>query len=202
MARTIAKDHDQKRQSILSVAASVFAREGIARASMNQVAKAAGISKANIYHYYDGKEALLFDILDTYLSELNNRVTALNLDDMPPADRLHLVLREYLLAYEGMDFEHKIQSEGVSLLPQNMQKVLKAYQKDMVAQMSAILNAISDGKLGDNQQLLREVTMSVFGMLNWYYMWQPKGTRADREGYARTIARLTVAGLPGVQNAG
>ncbi|WP_170773565.1 TetR/AcrR family transcriptional regulator [Ruegeria lacuscaerulensis] len=202
MARTIAKDHDQKRQSILSVAASVFAREGIARASMNQVAKAAGISKANIYHYYDGKEALLFDILDTYLSELNNRVTALNLDDMPPADRLHLVLREYLLAYEGMDFEHKIQSEGVSLLPQNMQKVLKAYQKDMVAQMSAILNAISDGKLGDNQQLLREVTMSVFGMLNWYYMWQPKATRADREGYARTIARLTVAGLPGVQNAG
>jgi AcrR family transcriptional regulator len=198
VARTIAKDHDKKRQSILAVAANVFAHEGIARASMNQVAKAAGISKANIYHYYDSKEALLFDILDTYLSELKNRVSAIDLDGYPPEEQLHLILREYLLAYEGMDYEHTIQSEGVSLLPEHMQKVLKAYQKDMVAQMSNILNGISGGKLKDDGSLLREVTMSVFGMLNWYYMWHPKATRADREGYAKTVARFTVAGLPGV----
>ncbi|WP_171125006.1 MULTISPECIES: TetR/AcrR family transcriptional regulator [unclassified Ruegeria] len=199
MARTIAKDHDKKRQSILSVAASVFAREGIARASMNQVAKSAGISKANIYHYYDSKEALLFDILDSYLSELNDRVSSVELEGKPPEEQLHLVLREYLLAYEGMDYEHNIQSEGVSLLPDAMQTVLKAYQKDMVTQMSGILDAVSGGKLSSQPRLLRELTMSVFGMLNWYYMWHPKATRSDREGYARTITQFTVAGLPGVQ---
>ncbi len=201
MARTIAKDHDQKRQSILSVAASVFAREGIARASMNQVAKSAGISKANIYHYYDSKEALLFDILDSYLSELNDRVSGVDLEGKPPEEQLHLVLREYLLAYEGMDYEHNIQSEGVSLLPEDMQKVLKAYQKDMVTQMSGILDAVSNGKLSADRRLLRELTMSVFGMLNWYYMWHPKATRSDREDYAVTMARFIVAGLPGVQAA-
>ena len=52
MVRTIAKDYDDKRRHILTVAAEVFAREGIARASMNEVARACGISKANIYHYY------------------------------------------------------------------------------------------------------------------------------------------------------
>ncbi len=201
MARTIAKDHDQKRQSILSVAASVFAREGIARASMNQVAKSAGISKANIYHYYDSKEALLFDILDSYLSELNDRVSGVDLEGKPPEEQLHLVLREYLLAYEGMDYEHNIQSEGVSLLPEDMQKVLKAYQKDMVTQMSGILDAVSGGKLSTERRLLRELTMSVFGMLNWYYMWHPKASRSDREDYAVTMARFIVAGLPGVQAA-
>ncbi|MEP5152247.1 TetR family transcriptional regulator, partial [Planktotalea sp.] len=50
MARPIAKDHDAKRAHILCEAAVVFARDGIARASMAQVAKACGISKANIYH--------------------------------------------------------------------------------------------------------------------------------------------------------
>ncbi len=201
MARTIAKDHDQKRQSILSVAASVFAREGIARASMNQVAKSAGISKANIYHYYDSKEALLFDILDSYLSELNDRVSGVDLEGKPPEEQLHLVLREYLLAYEGMDYEHNIQSEGVSLLPEDMQKVLKAYQKDMVTQMSGILDAVSGGKLSTKRRLLRELTMSVFGMLNWYYMWHPKASRSDREDYAVTLSRFIMAGLPGVQAA-
>ena len=63
MARTIAKDHDAKRAHILKTAARVFAEEGFARASMNQLARACGISKANIYHYYDSKDALHFDIL-------------------------------------------------------------------------------------------------------------------------------------------
>ncbi|MEY8840231.1 TetR/AcrR family transcriptional regulator, partial [Cribrihabitans sp. XS_ASV171] len=47
MARTIAKDHDQKRAQILKSAARVFAREGFDRASMTQLARECGISKAN-----------------------------------------------------------------------------------------------------------------------------------------------------------
>ena len=65
MVRTIAKDYDTKRRNILKIAAEVFAREGIERASMNAVAKSCGISKANIYHYYSSKNDLIFDILDT-----------------------------------------------------------------------------------------------------------------------------------------
>ena len=55
MARPIAKDHSEKRAHILRIAARVFADGGIARASMAQVAEACGISKANIYHYYDSQ---------------------------------------------------------------------------------------------------------------------------------------------------
>ena len=66
MVRTIAKDHDEKRKQILKSAAKVFADQGFDRASMSLLARECGISKANIYHYYDSKDALLFDILDTY----------------------------------------------------------------------------------------------------------------------------------------
>ncbi|MEP1496455.1 helix-turn-helix domain-containing protein, partial [Pseudophaeobacter sp.] len=66
MARTIAKDHDEKRAQILKSAAKVFAEAGYDRASMTQLARQCGISKANIYHYYDSKEAVLFGLLDTY----------------------------------------------------------------------------------------------------------------------------------------
>ena len=60
MARPIAKDYDAKRSHILKTAARVFADTGYARASMSQVAKDCGFSKANIYHYYSSKDALLF----------------------------------------------------------------------------------------------------------------------------------------------
>ena len=122
MARTIAKDHDEKRARILTTAARVFAEQGFARSSMTQVATACGVSKANIYHYYSSKDALLFDVLDTYLAALNNRLAELPLEGHAPKDQLRLFLRELLSAYEGMDNEHKIQSEGVPLLSKEEQK--------------------------------------------------------------------------------
>ena len=201
MARTIAKDHDQKRTLILSEAAEVFAREGIARASMNEVAKSCGISKANIYHYYSSKDALIFGILDSYLSELRDRVCGLDLNGLSAIERFKRVMREFLLAYEGMDNEHKIQSEGLPLLPEHEQDTLKAYQREMVDLVRGILAEASPDVFGQDKALLRDVTMSVFGMLNWYYMWHPKAKRQDREAYADTVAALTFNGIQGLGSA-
>ena len=198
MARTIAKDHDQKRLHILKTAAQVFAREGFARASMAQVARACGISKANIYYYYDSKDGLLFDILDTYLSDLRDRLAGLDLEDAAPEEKLHRLVAETLLAYDGMDHEHKIQTEGIPLLPPEQQEVLKSYQREMVAQMSNVLAEIAPEVFDGDRTKLRSATMSVFGMLNWFYMWNGGADRAARQDYARLVARMTVHGIKGI----
>ncbi len=195
MARTVAKDYDQKRLKILSVAAEVFAREGIARASMSEVAKSTGISKANIYHYYDSKDALVFDILDNYLSELQSRICSLEMHSLSPEEQLTLLAQEFLFAYEGMDHQHKIQTEGLPTLPLKQQDILKSHQRKMVDFVSQILKSASPGYFSDNQARLRETTMSVFGMLNWFYMWNPKADRKARIQYAETVAKLALGGL-------
>ena len=194
MARTIAKDYEEKRRLILKAAAEVFAREGIVRASMNEVAKTGGISKANIYHYYISKDALLFDILDTYLSTLRKRILQLPLSGLDDITKLKCVLEEFLLAYEGMDHEHKIQVEGLRLLPKDQQEILKGYQRDMVAVVSSVLKSIVAEQIANDKRALRNVTMSIFGMLNWYYVWQPKADGAARKDYAKTITHLVIFG--------
>jgi AcrR family transcriptional regulator len=45
--------------AIVDIAVQVFLRHGYDGASLDQVAKAAGITKASIYYHADGKEALL-----------------------------------------------------------------------------------------------------------------------------------------------
>ena len=199
MVRTIAKDHDAKRQRILDVAASVFAREGIARASMNEVARACGISKANIYHYYASKDDLLFDILDSYLSELRDRTCGLDLTSAAPPDCLRLICQEFLLAYEGMDHEHKIQTEGLPLLAVDKQEVLRGYQRDLVGRVSTILTDCAPKALAQDKARRRELTMSVFGMLNWFYMWKPRADRASRLSYGDRVATLMLEGLRGFE---
>lgn len=198
MARQIAKDHDQKRERILKTAARVFAEEGFARASMAQVARACDISKANIYHYYGSKDALLFDILDSYLSALHERVCGLDLDGVPAQDKLLRAVSETLLAYEGMDHEHQIQTEGVALLPPDQQEILRGYQRDMVRFMGGILRELAPERFEGDAGKLRAATMSVFGMLNWFYMWNGNADRAARLDYAGLVSRLTVNGLQAI----
>lgn len=195
MARPIAKDHDVKRAHILRTAATVFADAGFARASMSQVAKDCGISKANIYHYYDSKDALLFDILDTYLRALRNRIQSLPLDGLPPAEQLKSIVAETLLAYEGMDAEHQIQMEGVPLLGADQQALLKGYQRDLVNQMSTVIAAIAPDVFRDDTAKLRSTVMSVFGMLNWFYMWNSGADETARTDYSDLVTRLTLGGV-------
>ena len=59
-----------QRSIILNAAAQLFAEHGFHYASMVNLAKASGLSKPLIYHYYKDKEEILFDIVDSYMSQL------------------------------------------------------------------------------------------------------------------------------------
>lgn len=198
MARTIAKDHDQKRAQILTSAAKVFAEEGFDRASMNLLARECGISKANIYHYYDSKDALLFDILDTYLRDLRDRICGIDMEGLPAQERLRLTVSEVLLAYQGADYEHRVQSSGLSALPQDQQVVLRGYQREMVNHMSDIIHDTAPDVFANDAPKLFATTMSVYGMLNWFYMWNSKADEANREIYATLVSNLTLNGVQGL----
>lgn len=198
MARTIAKDHDQKRDQILKAAAKVFASQGFDRASMTELARECGISKANIYHYYDGKDAILFDILDSYLSALRDRITGIDVAGLGPQARLLRIVSEILMAYQGADHEHKVQINGMSALAGAQQKQLRGYQRDMVAHVSDTIRAIAPEVFADDAGKLRATTMSVFGMLNWYYMWNTGAGSKARDDYAVLVANLTTHGIKGL----
>ena len=198
MARTIAKDHDRKREQILKAAALVFATEGFDRASMTQLARECGISKANIYHYYDGKHAILFDILDSYLKALRDRIVGIDVAGLNPQQRLLRTVSEILLAYQGADHEHQVQISGMSALGDAQQKLLRGYQRDMVNYVSDTIRANAPEVFGDNAGKLRATTMSVFGMLNWYYMWNTGAGSQARDDYAQLVSNMTLHGVKGL----
>ena len=199
MARTIAKDHDQKRAQILKSAAKVFAEAGYDRASMTQLARECGISKANIYHYYDSKDAVLFGLLDTYLSELRDRVCSVELDGYGPEDRLRRIVAEIMLAYQGADAEHDVLLSAMQALPEAQQEILRQYQRDFIAVGRDRLAALAPDEIATDRDALRALTMSVFGMLNWHYKWSSRADDATRRRHARLMADLVIAGVPGLR---
>ena len=186
MPRGVARDHDEKRQALRRGAAAYFAREGYDRASMTGAARECGVSKALLYHYYQGKEALLFDILESHLSELAEAVEAARPEGLPG------LIRAVLSAYADADAEHKLQLDALDTLPAELRAPLVDLQRQLVARMSDALRAIRPDLPADR---LRALTMSVFGMLNWVYMWHRPGRGLSREDYAALAADFVAAGL-------
>ncbi|MHA6265986.1 TetR/AcrR family transcriptional regulator [uncultured Aliiroseovarius sp.] len=189
MPRGIARDHEEKRSAIRKGAAAYFAEHGFDRASMTAAARHCGVSKALIYHYYDSKEALLFDILDTHLSTLVNQVEA-----APETDGLRGLVRAILQAYKGADAEHKLQLDSLGVLEAEQQAPLIALQRRLIEMMGAALQKEAPGAFSGNRNL-RAVTMSVFGILNWYYMWNHPGKGLSREEYADLVSDMILGGI-------
>jgi TetR/AcrR family transcriptional regulator len=48
--------------------------------------------------------------------------------------------------------------------------------------------------IGRSKTLLKPVTMSLFGMLNWHYMWFREGGTMSREDYADLATTLLIEG--------
>lgn len=194
MARSRAKDHDEKRGAILHRAAIVFARDGYDRASMARLAGECGVSKALLYHYYASKEALLFDILQNHLSALVEAVEEADDPTLPPEARLEALVGALLEAYRDADAEHKVQVDALRLLPDPEQDQLKALERRLVEIVARAVHAL-DPATFDGTPLLKPVTMSLFGMVNWAYMWFRDGGPLGRQDYARLASRLLVGGV-------
>lgn len=192
MARPRAVDYDDKRNAILSAAAQAFADTGFDGASMSQIALACGVSKALLYHYYANKEQLLFDVIEAHLEDLVASVEEVGSANDPERRLVDLCI-VILEAYRDADAEHKVQINNLSRLPADKQDVLKAMERRLVEVFAEAL-AAANPDLAARSHLLKPVTMSLFGMLNWHYLWFKANGPVSRQDYAAIAARMVVAG--------
>ena len=75
-----AHDGSAKRRQIMEGARTVFLASGFDGASMNDVARAAGVSKGTLYVYFDSKEQLFEALIREQRRQQAERLTELSLD--------------------------------------------------------------------------------------------------------------------------
>jgi TetR/AcrR family transcriptional repressor of mexCD-oprJ operon len=78
--------------AILDGAAQIFARQG-EQASMNDVAEAAGVARATIYRYFPNREALLDELAQAAVSDVDARLTSARIDEVAPEEGIARAVR-------------------------------------------------------------------------------------------------------------
>lgn len=199
MARTRAVDFEDKRRGLLDTAAAVFAEQGMEKASMAQIAAHGQVSKALLYHYYPSKDALIFEIIITHLEALDAAIVAADGQGLPPPQRLRHLVGAVLEAYRGADNQHKVQLNASAALSQDQKDAILTLEKRIVRRFAVVLEEINPDLSRTDRPLLTPVTMSLFGMMNWMYMWFKDGGRISREDYADVATTLILEGIKAVR---
>lgn len=199
MSRTRAADFEEKQRDLLITAAEVFADLGMEKASMSQIASHAKVSKSLLYHYYPSKAELIFAIIINHLDELDEAIEAADDPDLPPKERLRNLVGTVLECYRGADNQHKVQLNAASALPDEQKAQIFAIERRIVKRFSTILLQINPNLADPGRPLLTPVTMSLFGMMNWVYMWFKDGGAITREDYAEIATTLILEGIKAVR---
>jgi AcrR family transcriptional regulator len=87
-------DVDERRRRLLALGADLFTRHAYDELSMSAIARAAGISKALLYHYFPSKQAFFQATLEQAATELAERITPA--EGLPPAQQLMQSLDAFL----------------------------------------------------------------------------------------------------------
>lgn len=199
MARTRSDDFEEKQHQLLLTAAKVFATQGMDKASMSQIAGEAGVSKSLLYHYYPSKDSLIFAIIHTHLEALDRKLEQATDPALPPKQHLEKLVLNVLEAYRGADDQHKVQLNAGQALSDAQQKEIHQLERRIIKRFSDIIAQIQPGLANPERPLLMPVTMSLFGMLNWVYMWFRDGGPVSRADYAKIATTLILEGVKAVR---
>lgn len=197
MARGRASGYEDQREMILAHAARLFARRGYPATSMNQVAEACGLSKATIYHYFRDKYALLVSIADGHVSRLQGLVADVALEAVAPELQLRELIRRIVEEYADAQDAHRVLTEDVKFLePDDRARVL-GKEREVVAGFARTVAALRPEL--EQVALSKPLTMLLFGMVNWMFMWMKPDGKLDHDAMAVVVADLFVGGLAAVK---
>jgi AcrR family transcriptional regulator len=173
--------------TLTNIAFRVFATRGYDASSMDDVARAAGITKASIYHHTAGKEALLARGLQRALDALYEILAEPEAKNARAVDRLRYIVRRVaetttqLLPELSVLFRVRGNSET--------ERKALAGRRNFDATVSGLLEeAVSAGDLRTTVPP-RMATRLIFGMSNSIVEWY----KADPEREGRDVVESVVA---------
>ena len=185
----------QRYDAIVEAAQDVFARRGFHQASIREIARAANLSLAGLYHYVEGKDELLFLVLDGALDELLGALDEALAGAPTPAAKLLALIETHLDFGFHRAAALKIVNRDYEALAEPRRSEVVAKRGEYLARGLAILRELDPRKRTDDE--LMSATVLLLGMLNGIATRPFLKSREDTRALAREVGTLFLHGFLG-----
>ena len=177
----------ERRAAILDAALAVFAERGYHAASIDEIAREAGVSKALIYEHFASKQALWASLLDAQVAEIFRRLAAGAATAEPGEVRLRAGVDAFLTFVEErrgawrMLFREAADPEVMAFLDRVRSQVAGVVAALIAAEPAAAREGEADPQQAI-EMLAEQLVGAVQALANWWADHQevPREVLVDR----------------------
>jgi TetR/AcrR family transcriptional regulator, cholesterol catabolism regulator len=179
----------EKIEEICKKAAVLFSEKGYQEATLADVSKAAGITKAGIYHYFTTKEELLFLILNRYMSEVLERARGNFAKKAAPKEKLRGFIKGHIQYLDENLHESRLIINQWHNLAPKYREVIRVQQREYVDLLKTGIESLlgDSGRSADDRKLVAYILMSL---CNAPYNWYRAGGKFSPERIAEEVFRI------------
>jgi len=175
-------------------AAQLFRDRGFDATSVSDVARALGLTKAGLYHHFESKEALLFEIMTFGLDKVRDEVLVPVRAIRDPEERLRqFIARHARIATRGQGAVAHLGDEIRALPPGPRREIERRQRVYLDLLRRTLVELKREGKLNGVDPTV--AAFSIIGMILWLPRWFRQDGRLSQGQVADAIAAMAVEGV-------
>ncbi len=180
---------------LLEHAARLFAEQGFANTSLQDIADAMGISRPALYHYVSNKEellaALVRDVLERVVEILEQ---ARDREDLTPARRVEVALHRIVVNNARNTTRFRLLDRSEPDLPAEIAELHRAARRRVLELLTGLIeDAVSAGAF--RPLPARTVALGMLGMANWVAWWYRSAADGDADAVADVLVDVALTGV-------
>ena len=179
---------------ILTEATRLFAQRGFAATSLQDIARATGLTRPALYHYFANKEALLARLVsELTLAPAAELAKLGHLPGKSAVERLHAMAFDTALRHARQPERYRVLLRSDAELPAEVAQPYLDGRRRILASFVAV---IEEGLTSDELRPVdaRTAALGIVGMCAWVAWWYHPDTD-DERAVATAIADMAVASL-------
>ncbi len=183
------------RQEILRTAARLFQQQGYDGTSMNDIAATLNLSKGGLYHHFQSKDEILFDLMNQAMDITEERVIKVARGISDPEERLRAVIRLHIgVVLSQNDWEITVMLHENHPLAPALRKRINGRKKDYIHFVENLVAEVQGKRRSLSTVNPRAAAFALLGMINWIYQWYKPQGALQEEQLSREYTEIFFAG--------
>ncbi len=186
---------NDKKERIITTAQKLFARFGMKKTTVDEIAKAARIGKGTVYHYFGSKEEIFAAVLEKEIGYMQKQIEQAVAQVETPQAKIHTFLLTRMRCVKELgNYYSVIRDEYVEYMPliENYRITHDHYEMMLVQNWLEEGNATGDFDIEDTKVVASVMITALKGI---DYRWAFEMSLTDVEHHIEVMLNVLFKGL-------
>lgn len=188
-------DKTEKKLNILNVAQGLFARFGLTKTTIDDIAKKAHMGKASIYYYFANKEAIFKEVVEKEGKILKEKLLDAVNTQTTPQKKIHSYIITRMTAIKDLSNYYSALREEYLKHFSFIEKARQSYDAFEITMVSTILSEGQKNGLFDIQDITLTAETIVAAMKGLEYQWSMEGSKEEIAEKVDALLKILFKGI-------